>query len=207
MSILLTQAALAAAETTVNRVLRMDATVQPQLQRLAGKVIAIDIRDWTRTLYILPSEDGLRLAAHFEADADCTLHAPAFELLRLMLSKDKSRILHGPTVDMDGDSQILMQLSDIMQNLDLDWEYELSQWLGPVATPLIGNGVRDASQWTRDSLHKLRLDLADFLTEESRTLVGKNEAEVRFAELDELKLALDRLEARIDHLSHKIKDA
>ncbi|MFG9884342.1 SCP2 domain-containing protein, partial [Pseudomonas aeruginosa] len=51
----------------------------------------------------------------------------------------------------------------------------------------------------------LRLNLADYLAEESRTLVGQHEAEARFAELDQLKLALDRLDARVGRLSQKTK--
>ena len=47
----------------------------------------------------------------------------------------------------------------------------------------------------------LRLDLADYLSEESRSLVGQREADARFAELDNLKLALDRLDARIERLA------
>ena len=47
----------------------------------------------------------------------------------------------------------------------------------------------------------LKQNLADYLAEESRTLVGQREADARFAELDQLKLALDRLEARIERLT------
>ncbi|MEM8366870.1 hypothetical protein Q4R88_19185, partial [Morganella morganii] len=86
-----------------------------------------------------------------------------------------------------------------------DWEYELSRWLGPLATQVLGSGLRDASRWSAQSLHSLRLNLADYLAEESRTLVGQHEAEARFAELDQLKLALDRLDARVGRLSQKTK--
>ncbi len=56
-----------------------------------------------------------------------------------------------------------------------------------------------------DDLILERLNLADYLAEESRTLVGQHEAEARFAELDQLKLALDRLDARVGRLSQKTK--
>ena len=57
------------------------------------------------------------------------------------------------------------------------------------------------SDWLRDSAGSLRQDLADYLSEESRTLVGQAEAQARFDELDDMKLALDRLEARIERLA------
>ncbi len=106
---------------------------------------------------------------------------------------------------MDGDSAALLELAGILQSLELDWEYELSRWLGPLATQVLGSSLRDASRWSAQSLHSLRLNLADYLAEESRTLVGQHEAEARFAELDQLKLALDRLDARVGRLSQKTK--
>ncbi|EPN13178.1 sterol-binding domain-containing protein, partial [Pseudomonas syringae pv. actinidiae ICMP 18804] len=39
-------------------------------------------------------------------------------------------------------------------------------------------------RWTRESFTSLSQNVADYLSEESRTLVGNHEAEARFAELD-----------------------
>ena len=183
MSSLLIQAVLAAAETGINRVLRLDGTALPRLRRLSAKVIEVDCLSPPLRIFILPAGD----------------------LLHLALARDKTRVLHSPEVSMDGDSAALLELAGILQSLELDWEYELSRWLGPLATQVLGSGLRDASRWSAQSLHSLRLNLADYLAEESRTLVGQHEAEARFAELDQLKLALDRLDARVGRLSQKTK--
>ena len=72
--------------------------------------------------------------------------------------------------------------------------------------PLPRAGAYGASKaGLRYLLESLRLDLADYLSEESRTLVGQAEAEARFAELDALKLTLDRLEARVERLALHLK--
>ncbi|WP_376752326.1 ubiquinone biosynthesis accessory factor UbiJ, partial [Stutzerimonas nitrititolerans] len=126
-------------------------------------------------------------------------------LARLAASRNKTAVLHGPEVEIDGDSALLMHLAEVLQDLELDWEYEVSRWLGPVGTHLLGSGLRSSSAWLRQSSDSLRQDLADYLNEESRTLVGTNEAEARFAELDRLKLVLDRLEARVERLAHSLK--
>ncbi|CAD5105767.1 ubiquinone biosynthesis accessory factor UbiJ [Zestomonas carbonaria] len=198
---MLTQAVLAGVEAGLNRVLRMDATALPRLAPLAGRVIAVDCRAPALQLFLLPSADGLRLAARWEAPADCYLRAPASSLLRLALSSDKTGVLHGPEVELDGDSALLMELAGILQDLELDWEYELSRWLGPLATPLLAGHIRMRARWAGHGLDSIKQSLADYLSEESRSLVGRQEAEARFAELDRLKLALDRLEARVDRLS------
>lgn len=196
---------LASIELGINRVLRMDSTALPRLERLAGKVIAVDCRNPALQLFILPSDEGLLLAANWAAEADCTLRAPASSLLRLALSQDKTAVLHGPEVELEGDSGVLLELVGVLQDLELDWEYELSRWLGPVASPLLGGHLRNSARWTHDSLANLTHNLADYLSEESRTLVGQREAEARFAELDQTKLDLERLEARFERLALALK--
>lgn len=52
---------------------------------------------------------------------------------------------------------------------------------------------------------RLQQMFADYLAEETRTLVGRREAEARFTELDQLNLALDRLEARLQRLAQRAK--
>lgn len=201
---MLRQALLASAEQGLNRVLRLDPTALPRLARLAGRIIEIDCSAPAMQLFVLVEEDGLRLASSWAADADCRLRAPASSLVRLLVSRQKTAVLHEPQVSIDGDSGVLMSLAEVLQDLELDWEYEASRWLGPVGAQLFGTGVRTPTRWLRESGDSLRQDLADYLTEESRALVGQQEAEARFSEIDDLKLALDRLEARIERLAHNL---
>jgi len=202
---MLTQALLAAVERGLNRVLALDSTALPRLARLNGRVIAVECQAPAVQLFILADGQGLRLASQWAGAVDCTLRAPAGALLRLALAKDKQAVLHEPEVDLDGDSGALMELAGVLQDLDLDWEYELSRWLGPVPTALLAGHLRSRAGWTRENLHSLQLSLADYLSEESRTLVGRREADARFAELDDLKLSLDRLDARIERLAQRHK--
>ncbi len=195
---------LASVESGVNRVLRLDGTAMARLRPLTGKVIAVQGTSPSLQLFILPSDEGLLLAAQWAAETDCTLRAPASSLLRLALSKDKSAILHSPEVELEGDSAALMELAAVLQDLELDWEYELSHWIGPVATALIGGHLRSRANWYQHGFASLNQNLAEYLSEEARTLVGEHEAQARFDELDQLKLDLDRLEARFERLSRSL---
>jgi ubiquinone biosynthesis protein UbiJ len=194
---MLTQFALASAEAAINRVLNLDSMAHARLLPLAGKVIAIDCTMPAFTLYLIPLDTGIQLANQWSAPPDCTLSAPAALLLKLLSSADKTTVLHHPEVTIDGSSALLMELADIMQSLELDWEYEVSQWLGPVPTALISAQLRSSRNWLVQSAQSLHLNTADYLAEESRTLVGNTEAQARFNEIDQLKLDLDRLDARI----------
>ena len=184
---------LASVEHGLNRVLRLDSTALPRLAPLDGKVIAIDCRQPALQLFILPSDEGLLLASQWASDADCTLRAPASSLVQLALSQDKTAVL--------------LDLFGVLQDLELDWEYEVSRWLGPVATQLLSGHLRSRAKWTRQSLASLSLTASEYLAEESRTLVGLREAEARFSELDALKLDIERLEARVERLARSLESS
>lgn len=198
-------ALLAGVEQAINRTLRLDPTALPRLARLSGRIIEIDCSAPAWRLFILADSEGLRLAGDWASEPDCRLRAPATSLMKLATSRNKTAILHSPDVEIEGDSSALMSLAEVLQDLELDWEYEVSRLLGPVATQLLASGLRGQAGWLRQSADSLRQDLADYLNEESRALVGSDEAETRFAELDRLKLDLDRLEARVERLAHSLK--
>lgn len=197
---MLIQFALASAESALNRVLQLDSTAQARLAPLAGQVLAITCSMPAVTLYLIPLETRLQLAQAWSAPADCTLKAPAQLLLKLVSSADKSAVLHHPEVSLEGNSGLLLELADILQNLELDWEYEVSRWLGPVPTALLSSQLRSQRVWLTQTAKSLHLNTADYLAEESRALVGRTEAAIRFNEIDQLKLDLDRLDARISRL-------
>ena len=197
-------ALLAGIEAGLNRILALDATARPRLAALEGRVIAVDCTAPALRLYLLPGGDGLRLAGHWAAAADVTLRAPAGRLLQLVTRRDKTAVLHAPEVELDGDSGVLLELAGVLQDLELDWEYELSRWLGPVATQLVGGHLRSRARWYQQGFASLNQNLAEYLAEESRTLVGQREAEARFSELDRIKLDLERLEARFERLSRSL---
>ena len=194
---MLIQFAMASAETAINRVLSLDSTASARLAPLAGKVIAVACRMPAITLYLIPLETGIQLAKEWHAPADCTLSAPANLLLKLVTSADKSAVLHHPDVDLEGNSAVLMELADILQSLELDWEYEVSRWLGPLPTALLSGHLRSGRDWLVQSAQSLHLNSVDYLAEESRALVGRIEADMRFKQIDQLKLDLDRIDARI----------
>ncbi|MBK4989012.1 ubiquinone biosynthesis accessory factor UbiJ [Pseudomonas sp. S36] len=195
---------LASVEHGLNRILRMDSTAMPRLAALEGKVIEIDCQQPALQVFILPDEQGLMLASSWEGSVDCTLRAPAGSLAQLALARDKTAVLHSPQVELHGDTAALLDLFGILQDLELDWEHELQNWLGPVPTALLAGHVRLRARWTRQSLARLSQSLSEYLAEESRTLVGKREAEAAFSEIDTLKLDTERLEARLKRLSRSL---
>lgn len=204
---MLTAALLKAAERSVAAALARDSVTARRLAALQGKCLLISARDPDWQVWLLPAEGEIALRASSEQPADCELHATSALLARLLVSSDRKALLQEPEVELVGDSQLLVTLQNIMADLQLDGEAELARWLGPVAGHAIGSVLRRSHQWGRESRASLRQTLAEYLTEESRQLVGQAEARARAEQLHELRLQLDRLEARVALLTPTAPDS
>ncbi|MBL4835266.1 MAG: SCP2 sterol-binding domain-containing protein [Pseudomonas sp.] len=198
---MLTRAMLAAAERSLKLALDRDPLTARRLAALDGKTVLVQARDPAWQLYLQPGADGVLLAAEGTSEPDCTLSAPSALLARLLVSNQRQRLLQDPQLQLSGDTQVLVSLQNAMADLRLDGEAELARWIGPVAAHSIGTLVRGGWQWGGDARQSLERSLADYLTEESGQLVGNAEAQVSADQLYQLRLDLDRLEARVLQLS------
>lgn len=201
---MISQLILANIEAGLNALLRTDTASLRRLRALSGQVILCQSSQPSFRLYLIMHAEGIQLAQHWAAPADCTLSATASQLVQLGMSQEKTRILHQPGLSIEGQSGVLMEFAQILEDMQLDWQYLLHRWLGPVAAGLISGHVEQRSGWLKHNAASLQVRFSDYLAEETRLLVGHNEAQVRFNELDQLKLQLDRLEARTALISHRI---
>lgn len=198
---MLTRALLSGVQRSLAVALRRDPLTTRRLAELDGKVVLIQARDPDWLLFIMPGPHGLQLHASSDQTPDCTLSAPSTLLARLMVSEQRQRLLQDPAVCLSGDSQVLVGLQNALGGLQLDGEAELARWIGPVAGHTVANMVRSGWEWGGQAHSSLGRSLSEYLTEESRHLVGNAEAGVSADQLHQLRLDLDRLEARLARLN------
>lgn len=203
---MITQATLAAAERALALAISRDALTARRLESLQGRLILIEGSSPAWRVYLAPVVGGIALRSQSEEEADCTLRAPTTLLARLALSSERQRLLQEPDVLITGDSQLLVSLQNILGDLQIDGEAELARWIGPVAAHAIGDLVRGARDWTQQTHDSLSQSLSDYLTEESRQLVGRAEGQAFAAQLHQLRLQLDRLDARVTNLENPPSD-
>ncbi len=191
---------LAGIEHSLELAIQQDPLTAQRLAALEGRVILIRSRQPSLSIYLLPDSQGLRLASYHEGEADCTLSAPASLLARLAISSERQQLLQEPELELSGDTQVLVQLQNIFADLQIDGEAALARWLGPVPAHALGSLARSGRDWLGGSRRSLEQSVAEYLTEEGRQLVGRAEADTAAAQIHELRLQLDRLDARVQRL-------
>lgn len=191
---------IAVLETSLNAYLALDERVEGYLAPMAGKVLAIHITPFDETLYLCPAQDRIQLLEHYEGEADATLSGSLSALGLMGLSATPMRSLFKGEVKMTGDTLLAQKFQRLFEKLDLGLEAKLARYTGDQFAQRLSGLFRSGRAWSEHTLTSFRLNLEEFLQEETRELPAKPEAELLFQQIDACRCDADRLEARIDRL-------
>ncbi len=193
-------ALLIAVEKMVNGLIGQDPRIAETLSRFRGKRVAA--RTPQGGLDALFDAGGIRLRAPDATGpgepADATLRGSAPQLFRLLAGGERS--LAGREIRVEGDTELLLDLQRSLDEIDIRWEDFLQPALGDVLAGGLGGAVAEARNLARQAGGNIRRNLANFVQYEAGIMPAPEEM-AQFAErVDELRLRLDRLQARIDLL-------
>lgn len=203
MTSTLTSAALAGAEASINRALRYDPATRQRLAKLDGQVLALRLSHPSMGFYIAPEAEQLRLLNHWEGPVATEIQGSLSALVKVALSRNSN--LQGSGVEVTGSTGMLLELRQILQGLDLDWEELLSELLGDVAGHQGAEMLRSAKRWLAGRSQSSQRLISEFVTEELKLLPSRNELEDFYRNVDQLRLDVDRAEARLQLLHSQRK--
>jgi ubiquinone biosynthesis accessory factor UbiJ len=203
MDPMLSTAALASAEKIINAALAYDPASLIALTQLAPQVLAIQINSPDIKIFIVPTLDGLKLPGHYEGEITTQLQGTLPALISLIQSDRLN--LKDSGVQLFGSTSFLSELQKILKNLEIDWEEMLSQVFGDIIGHQGAAVIRSKISWTKDRAHNIHRLTSEFLTEELGVLPSKPELAFFNAQVDEIKLGVDRVEARIEQLLARIE--
>jgi ubiquinone biosynthesis protein UbiJ len=98
---------------------------------------------------------------------------------------------------VSGDAEIAQVFQKLFAAARPEFEEELSRLTGDVAAHEIAGFARGALAFGRRARDTLAANMAEYLTEESRDLPTRIEADEFLADVDRLREATDRLAARL----------
>lgn len=201
MDAMLSSALSAPLEALVNAVLKQDPAAQQQLQSLSGKALHLECTTALPfTLTLVVEGDSLSLRSVYETTPDASITASASAFTRLAGSGGQTDALFSPDIALSGDTHLIQDLHRIISGLEIDWEEHFSRLFGDVFAHQLGQWARGSRQWGQQAAETLRLNIDEYLHEETAILPGRHEFAHFSAQVDELKLAVDRLSARVERL-------
>jgi ubiquinone biosynthesis protein UbiJ len=193
-------------EDIINRALRLDPATLARVAELEGKVIRLRAAgDRPLEIFVLPDESGLRLRATHDRDPDVTLTGDFPVILRFAARRVLPDVVAAGEVQISGDIHLGQRFQRLLEQADIDWEEQAARALGDVPAHKLGNALRDLGGWSRQVLHTLQQDLAEYLQEESRLLPVRPRAGAFRRSVETLERDLESLEQRLARLRETVR--
>lgn len=189
-------------ETALNQFLALDDHLEQYLTPIAGKVIAVHITPFNEILYLAPTHDRIQLLENYAGEVDATLSGSLSALGLMGLSATPMRSLFKGEVKIEGDTQLAHKFQRLFEKLDINLQAKLARYTGDSVAQRLTGFLRGSRDWTQHTLTSFRLNLEEFLQEETRDLPAKAEAELLFQNIDNCRSDADRLLARIERLQN-----
>ena len=184
-------------EIGLNGYLGRDAEALRRCRTLAGRCLALEIRDFDLTLYLLPSTHGVQVADDYDGEPDVRLSGSPGGFARTLFAGEDA-LLSGGDLRIEGDVGLAQGFARLLQGVDPDWMDWLGARVGDVPADLVGRALRVGGALARRAASTLSLDAAEYLREETRDLVQREE-------LDEFTRGVDRLRADAARLAARVR--
>jgi ubiquinone biosynthesis protein UbiJ len=187
-------------EIALNRYLDLDPAVRGRLADLDGRLIALQLRGLDLRILLRTGRNGITVLTDSGQDADTVLHGSPLGMARLGLGGNTAGTLFSGAVEISGDVETGQAFKAILDEMEIDWEEQLSRLSGDVVAHQLGKVARKTGSLLAHGRTTLMQDLTEYLQEELRVLPARIEVENFIEDVSRLGMAMDRLQARLDRL-------
>lgn len=188
-----------ALEQALNRLVALDPDTAEALQRLGGRRIGLALEAPPVALDITVDAGRLKVGPPTDAP-DLGIRATISGVLSQLPFLRTPGAPPVGKVRINGDAELARTLQRLAQRFDPDWDKPFADLLGPIIGPQVARMLRDAFQAGTGFARGFARDAADYLTEESRDVVGKAELAAFHDDVDDLRDRAERLAARFARL-------
>ncbi len=193
-------------EKLVNKTLSLDVETLHVLAKLEGKVIAFEFSNINLTVFLFPSITGLAINTAYEHKPDVLIKGTPTNFIMMLASSKQGNGSLPTDMQVMGDIALAQRFQAIMQNIEIDLEEPLSNWLGDSVAYQLGKFVRSTSRFAANTGKTLAVDMSEYLRYETDMLPDDLLVEEFCKEVDVLREDADRLSQRINKLEAKINN-
>ncbi len=192
---------LKALQIAINKAAKLDEQMPAKLKALDNKTLEMIISPLNVNFFILFKDGEILLLNRYDGEADTVIHSNPIGLIRLsLLPASKARSLFNDKIRMTGNTELGQQVKKLFDEMDIDWEGHLAHFTGDVVAHQIGSFLRKGMAFKKKVDESMRQNVSEYLQEELRVIPTKYELEDFFAEVDELSLSVERLQAHVNQL-------
>ena len=190
-----------ALEAALNRALALDPDTLHALKSLDGRQVALTLDAPALALQVTVAGDRLRVGPVDSGhEPDLAVRTTLGGLLGQIPFLRKDHATPVGRVRVSGDAELARRLQTLAERFDPDWQQPFVAVFGEIIGVQIANAARAALRQMRSTGASLAQNTAEFVTEESRDVVGRAELNAFHDDVDGLRDDVDRLQAKVDRL-------
>ncbi len=190
---------------TINHVLSLDPESTARLHKLQGKSFVVELLPLGMLVECAFTDLAINIQSIDDSShASAVIHGTPLQLMGVMLDKSNRQQFFADEVKLTGSAEFAQQVTDLFDRLDIDWEEQLSQFIGDVPAHQTGRLVRSVSSWLRGTQKTLVKNIDEFVHEEAKWLPAREALNDFFHDIDALRMDTDRIEARMRQLEAQL---
>ncbi len=183
-------------ESILNRQIAASARARGLLAELAGRSMELRFPPMPLRIRVAATAETLSLRPAADEPADAVIAGTPLAFLRLATA-DAANSIRAGGMDVRGDAEVAEGFKRLFDAARPDLEEELSRFTGDPAAHYLARFARGTADFGRRAGDALTRNVSEYLSEESRDVPTRVEAEEFLEGVDRFREAVDRLEARI----------
>ena len=185
-------------EAALNRALALDPDTRDALRALDGQRIVLQVEQPPLALQVRVDGDRLVVGPPEEAvEPDLSVRSTLGALIAQLPMFRRDDAPPVGRLRVSGDADLARRLQRLAERFDPDWQQPFAAVFGDVIGVQIANAVAGALRQARSAGRNFAQATAEYLTEESRDVVGREELNAFHDDVDALRDDVERIAARI----------
>lgn len=187
-------------EHALNRYLALDSQSKQRMAPLQDKVVSIQLLKTPLTVQLIFIDDQIQLKWDHFLKADLTIKGTPINLLHVSLVRSERPRIFAEEVEIEGNMELAQLVLAIFDDLEIDWEEYFSQWVGDVPAYQTGRIMKKMKAFSRRMRQTTFQNVNEYIHEEINLFPPTEVLRQFFHDIDELRMMVDRLEARIEKI-------
>lgn len=187
-------------ELACNQALEHDPVAREKLATLEGKTVVLEVKNLNQKVVILPQPFGIELATYQNQSASVTLAATPNAMLKIAYNGMNNAELEVGELEINGDPVVAQRFAALVSSLNVDWEGLLADHVGELPASMITRGITAAREVAKESQELVKQNISRTLVDDLKIVAAGADVESFLEGVDELRAAVDRLEARLERI-------
>lgn len=184
----------------MNACLSLDPESTKRLDKLRRKTISIELLPMHFQFHCQFDASAIQIHPGLSQSAEAVIRGTPLQMMGILLNPANRTRFFADDVVIEGNAELGQQVIELFDHLQIDWEEHLSHWVGDAPAYHAGLAVSKLQSWMKSTHDSLKSDISDYMHEEARWLPAREALQDFFAEIDLIRMDVDRAEAAIQHL-------